>query len=220
MTGRRVAWVTVALLVTGCVPPWWRMPPLDPTLTLAAHRESRGVVFDRLAPDGAAELVPSGSPWDPATRLEQAHVPVAIIACRGSRATVQSARSPSTTLGAVDAEWDQGAIRFVLRPITGVVRTSVFHRIGGGDPPVLRRFARTVFDLRGDYRADVQDPTGSLVGWIRVRIGRYQPYPRIYDGVVPPFVDGALVAAMVQMLDAEISHIDDRILSDVYMGLN
>jgi len=212
--------LAILVLVAGCQPPWWQAQPLDPVVTFAAHRESRGVVIDRLAGDGSALLIPAGSPWNPETRLEQRHTPVATIYPEGSQATVRSADGATgRLLGHVEAQWDAGAIRFLLRPSTGdAIRTSVFHRLGTTTEPPLHRYAKTVFDLHGDYRADLQDASGTTVGWMRVQVGRYQAYTRIYDGVIPPSVDGALVAAAAQMLDSEIDHIEANASTNVYLN--
>jgi len=220
MTGSRGVWVVMMALVAGCLPPWWHVPPLDPRVTFAAHRESRGLVIDRLSSssDGPAELVAAGSPWDPAFRLEQRHGPAAIISSRNGRAAVRTEGASSSLLGQVDAELDDGAIRLTLQPGPGeVVRTTVFHRLGGGQGEALGRSARSVLEVRGEYRADLKDASGALIGWLRVRVGKYQPYPRIYDGVVPSSVNGALVVAATQMLDAEIDHIEASVPSDVYL---
>jgi hypothetical protein len=218
----RVVWALVLALAAGCLPPlppWWNVPPLDPAVTFAAHRESRGLVIDRLSADGPATLVAIGSPWDPAFRLEQQHGTSAIISSRNGRATVRSADGASAQLlGQVDAELDEGAIRFMLQPGPGeVLRTTIFHRLGGGEGRALRRSVKSNLEIRGEYRADLQDASGALVGWLRVRVGKYQAYTRIYDGVVPRSVDGPLVAAAAQMLDAEIDHIEASVANDVYL---
>jgi hypothetical protein len=98
-----------------------------------------------------------------------------------------------------------------------MVRTTVFHRLGRAQGEALGRSARSVLEVRGEYRADLNDESGALIGWLRVRVGKYQAYPRIYDGVVPSSVDEALVVAATQMLEAEIDHIEANVPSDVYL---
>jgi hypothetical protein len=217
MKRSRVVLVLVPMLAAGCLPPWWHTPPLDPTVTFAAHRESRGLVIDRLG-DGPATLVAAGSPFDPSFRLESRYGPARKISTRHGRATVRSGEEGSERLiGQVDAELDGGAIHFTLQPGPGeVVRTTVFHRLGSSRGEALSRSAKNAIEVRGEYRADLQSASGSLIGWLRVRVGKYQPYPRIYDGVVPSSIDGAFVVAVAQMLDAEIDHIEASAPSDPY----
>jgi len=218
MKGSRVVCGIVLALAAGCLPPWWHTPPLDPTVTFAAHRESRGLVIDRLNDAGSAELVAEGPPWDPSFRLERQHGRTAVISSRNGRATVRLGEGASASLvGQVDAELDGGAIRFTLQPGPGeVVRTTVFHRIGA-QGETLRRSAKNILEVRGEYRADLTSASGALIGWLRVRVGKYQAYTRIYDGVVPSSIDGALVAATVQLLDAEIDHLEANVPNDVYL---
>jgi len=218
MKRSRVVLATVLVLAAGCLPPWWHTPPLDPTVTFAAHRESRGLVIDRLG-DGPATLVAAGGPWDPSLRVEQRYAPTRVIYSRHGRATVRTGdEGGGRLLGQVDAELDGGAIHFTLQPGPGeVVRTTVFHRLGASQGQALGRSVKNVLEVRGEYRADLKSASGSLIGWLRVRVGKYQPYPRIYDGVVPSSIDGALVVAAAQLLDEEIDHIEANVPNDTYL---
>src|SRR5262249_28834180 len=89
------------------------------------------------------------------------------------------------------------------------VTSAVFTRPGGGTATsVLTRDAQTILDVRGRYQAALHDATGATVGWLRLRIGPYEPAPRIYEGALPAGVSEALAVAAVISLASEIDWIE------------
>src|SRR6184192_3118588 len=187
--------------------------PVDPDVTFAAHDEHGRMVVDRLPGDGAAV----------ATFVLRRDGETISALWLGAPGEVEVRASPSRSaplLGTVDASRDDGAIRLSLRPAGGAaLRTDVLERTSpGGGPAVLTRTAQTVLDVRGTYRAEVRDAAGKPAGWLRVRIGPYQPAPRIYDGVLPSgFPPGLAVAAAIAV-GSEVDWIEAHAI-DVYRGV-
>src|SRR5262249_17729489 len=119
-------------------------------------------------------------------------------------------RGSDRPLGQVRPTWDDNAICFHLEPSGGEpIVSDVFSRTeGGGGPPVLTRDAQTILDVRGRYQAALRDATRAEVGWIRVRIGPYEPAPRIYEAKLPPGVSEEFAVAAVISLASEIDWIE------------
>jgi hypothetical protein len=113
-------------------------------------------------------------------------------------------------LGQVRPTWDDNAIRLHLEPPGGEpIVSDVFSRTeGGGGPPVLTRAVQTILDLRGRYQAPLRDARGVEVGWMRLRIGPYEPAPRIYEATLPAGVSEGLAVAAVLSLAAELDWIE------------
>jgi hypothetical protein len=98
------------------------------------------------------------------------------------------------------------------------MQSTAFDRIDGRVvTAALSSQAQTVLDVRGTYRAQLQDSTGAAVGWLRVQISPYQAATRIYDGVVPPSLNGPLATAAVALVDYDVDYIEGHAL-DVYQG--
>ena len=220
--GRRTVLVLVAAVGCAFHPPH---VPVDPDVTFAAHEEHGRVVVDRLPGDGAAVATPPGWLRRPggATFVLRRDGETISALWLGAPGEVEVRASPSRSaplLGTVDASRDDGAIRLSLRPAGGAaLRTDVLERTSpGGGPAVLTRTAQTDLDVRGTYRAEVRDAAGKPAGWLRVRIGPYQPAPRIYDGVLPSgFPPGLAVAAAIAV-GSEVDWIEAHAI-DVYRGV-
>src|SRR5262249_18752350 len=105
-------------------------------------------------------------------------------------------------LGDIRPSWDDNAIRLHIEPPDGQrVTSAAFTRPGGGRATsVLPRDAQTILDVRGRYQAALRDATGATVGWLRLRIGPYEPAPRVYEGALPASVSEALAVAAVLSL--------------------
>ena len=213
------ALATLALLA-GCMTPGAIKP--EPGVNFTAHRVSSGLAIDRL-PDGrVGKLVSSGQWRGPRWVLEQKGAPAAAIWSAPGDYTVR--RSPSdgsALIGHVTAAWTEGAIALTFRPAWGPsVTSTLFNRLGSRAPEVLRMYAKTQLDVRGDYRATLYDAAQNDVGWLRLRVSPYQDAPRIYDGNIPSSLDAALVVAAAQMLDREVDYIENHAAEDVYEGLH
>lgn len=215
-----VIFLPFVLLLAGCFAA--KVPiSLDAEATFTAHRERGGLAIDRAR--AAEPVVLEAQSWfrtrgGPTFVLRVGKDRVAELSLVGSgRALVRRPTEPATT-SQVDGAWDDGAIRLTFVP-AGVppFHTDVFAREGVGAPAALSRTAETILDVRGTYRASVRDSQGAPVGWFRVRVGPYQPAPRIYDARLPAEIDDGLAAAAALLLDTEISWIEDHAL-DVYRG--
>ena len=67
------------------------------------------------------------------------------------------------------------------------------------------------------YRAEVRDAQGNPIGWLRVRIAPPEGTSRIYDGFLPPALDGPLAAAAAELVNVDVDDIETHAI-DVYEG--
>ena len=67
---------------------------------------------------------------------------------------------------------------------------------------------RNLLDIRGRYQATLRDATGAEVGWLRLRIGPYEPAARIYEAKLPAGVSDNLGVAAVLSLASELDWIE------------
>jgi len=215
--------VFALVAVVGCALSPARVP-VEPDVTFAAHEEHGRVVVDRLPGDGAAVATPPGwfRLWGGPTfvlRREGEAISALWRAAPGEVRVRASAARTAALIGTVEPSHEDGAVRLTLHPAGAApLRTDVLERTSpGGGPPRLTRTAQTVLDVRGTYRAEVRDAAGKPAGWLRVRIGPYQPAPRIYDGVLPSEVPPGLAVAAVVAVGSEIDWIEDHALN-VYRG--
>jgi hypothetical protein len=198
--------------------------PVDPNVDFAAHVAHRGLVVDEMPGASPALLVPAGrQSWGGGPRflLQARDQTIAALwfPQAGQMIVRQTVDPHSPLIGEIDAAWSQGAIHLTFKPADGrTLQTGTFDRIDGRiATAALSSQAQTVLDVRGVYRADVRDADGKPVGWLRVQISSHQPAERIYDGVLPPALNGSLAAAAVAVLDADVSEIE-RHAADVYVG--
>ena len=159
-----------------------RAVPLDSDATFAMHQENRTFVMDR--PRSGAPAVVTAAEWlrlpgDPAWALRRNEQTRAAYWIDGNAGTTARAglRSSDRPLGDVRPTWDDNAIRLHIEPSGGQpVVSDVFAATeNGGGPAVLTRDTQTILDVRGRYQAALRDATGVQVGWMRLRIGPYQP---------------------------------------------
>ena len=199
-------------LVCGC---GVRAVPLDSDATFAMHQENRTFVMDR--PRSGAPAVVTAAEWlrlpgDPAWALRRNEQTRAAYWIDGNAGTTARAglRSSDRPLGDVRPTWDDNAIRLHIEPSGGQpVMSDVFAATeNGGGPDVLTRDTQTILDVRGRYQAALRDATGVQVGWMRLRIGPYQPAPRIYEAKLPAGVSEDLAVAAVISLASEIDWIE------------
>ena len=192
-----------------------RAVPLDSDATFAMHQESRTFVVDR--PRSGPPAVVTAAEWlrtpgDPAWALRQNGEPRAAFWLDGNAGTTARAGllASDRPLGAVRPTWDDNAIRLHLEPPDGPpIASDVFARTeSSGGSPVLTRDAQTILDVRGRYLAALRDATGAEVGWLRLRIGPYEPAPRIYEAKLPAGVSEGLAVAAVLSLASEIDWIE------------
>jgi len=192
-----------------------RAIPLDSDATFAMHQENRTFVVDR--PRSGTPAVVTAAEWvrlpgEPAWALRRNGQTLAAFWIDGNagmiaRAGLQASDRP---LGRVRPSWDDNAIRLHLEPPGGQpVKSGVFRRTeSGGGTSVLTRDTQTILDVRGRYQAALHDATGAQVGWVRLRIGPYEPAPRIYEAKLPVGVSDELAVAAVLSLASEIDWIE------------
>jgi hypothetical protein len=192
-----------------------RAVPLDSDATFAMHQENRTFVMDR--PRSGAPAVVTAAEWlrlpgDPAWALRRNEQTRAAYWIDGNAGTTARAGllSSDRLLGDVRPTWDDNAIRLHIEPSGGQPVTSdVFAATeNGGGPAALTRDTQTILDVRGRYQAALRDATGVQVGWMRLRIGPYQPAPRIYEAKLPAGVSEDLAVAAVISLASEIDWIE------------
>src|SRR5262249_59315924 len=78
----------------------------------------------------------------------------------------------------------------------------------GGGPGAVSRAAQRILDVGGRYRAALRDATGAEVGWLRLRVGPYEPAARIYEAKLPAGVSDDLAIAAVISLASELDWIE------------
>jgi hypothetical protein len=228
--GDRSSLAPVAVICAACiacsVP---RMPSqdaraasaLNPQATFAAHQVHAGFVLDRLQPDATgvveqANVINWG--FVPEFRVRTAAGDVGDLRLT-SPASVTVRESGVRNAGQVAPAWDNGAIRFTLRPATGApLRFGPFERIdGGAGYSVLSRNALTLLDVEGTYRATVFDEHDQPVGWWEVEV--VEPFrPHVFVGVLPGTSPAAQAGVMLA-LNSEIDWIENHVL-DVWRGLS
>lgn len=192
--------------------------------TFAVHQENRRFVVDRpvaATPDLVEPASWLRAPGGPAWALRRGEQTVAGYWIVGDAGTVARSglASGAPPLGQVHATWDDNAIRVHLDPpgASGIV-SDVFARTdGGGGTAALSRSAHSVLDVRGRFRAALRDAKGTEVGWLSLRIGPYEPAPRIFEAALPVGVTEALGVAAVLSLATELDSIEAHTLN-VYEG--
>ncbi len=205
------------VLSTGCLHP--AHVSVDPDVTFAAHQERAGLLIDRMGAGVTGEVVPTAFRWsgDPAFVLRSGGRSIAglWVVAPASVEVRHTESQDAPVIAAVEPGWDDNAIRLTLRQPDGPTwRTDIFERTEGATLP-LTRAAKDVIELRGTFRADVRDAKGEPVGWLRVRMGPYQPASRIYDGILPSTLSRELAVAAAVALSNEIDWIQDHTV-DVY----
>jgi hypothetical protein len=192
-----------------------RTIPLDSDASFGMHQDNRRFVVDR--PKSSPPAAVTAAEWlripgAPAWALRLNGETRAAYWIDGNAGT--TARAGASTgdrpLGDVRPSWDDNAIRLQIQPPDGQpLKSDVFARVEeGGGTSVLSRSAQTILDVRGRYRAALRDATGAEVGWVRLRIGPYEPAPRIYEAKLPAGVSDDLAVAAVISLASEIDWIE------------
>jgi len=196
---------------------------IDPSANFGAHVVHGGLDVDRFPGGGAGQVAPPSwfrRPGAPALVVESDGKRLGALWVSADRVVVRPGLSETPPLvGDVTKSWDDGAVRLALRSSDGpALRSDALRRTQStGGPDVLSRNAQTVIDVRGSYEAPVREANGTAVGWVRVRIGPYQPAARIYEASLPATVSPALAAAVAVALDGEIDWIEAQSLN-VYKG--
>jgi len=190
---------------------------LDPQATFAAHQVHAGFVLDRLQPDATGVVEQAHViNWVPEFRVRTGGGDVGHLRLTAP-ASVRVREVGVKEAGDVAPAWDNGAIRFTLRPAAGPpLRFGLFERIGGGAGySVLSRNMLTLLDVQGIYRATVFDVHDQPVGWWEVNV--VEPFrPRVFAGALPR-MSPAAEAGLMLALSSEIDWIEDHAL-DVYRG--
>jgi hypothetical protein len=192
-----------------------RMIPLQSDASFGMHQENRTFVVDR--PTSSPPAVVTAAEWlrtpgDPAWALRRDGAPRAGYWIDGNASTTARAglQASDKPLGDVRPSWDDNAIRLQLAPPGGqTIKSDVFARAEDqGGTPVLTRAAQTILDVRGRYQAALRDVTGAEVGWLRLRVGPYEPAARIYEAKLPAGVSDDLAVAAVLSLASELDWIE------------
>jgi hypothetical protein len=197
-----------------------RTIPVDSDVTFAMHQENRVFVVDRPL-SGAPALVTAAewlrTPGDPAWALRRDGKTLAAYWIDGNAGTTARAglRASDQPLGDVRPSWDDNAIRLHIDPAEGQpIASDVFARTdGGGGTAALSRNSRTILDVRGRYQATLRDAKGTEVGWLRLRIGPYEPAARVYEATLPAGVSEGLAVGAVLSLADEIDWIEGHTLN-------
>jgi hypothetical protein len=194
--------------------------PPDSDVTFAMHQENRVFVVDRPL-SGTPALVTAAEwlrvPGDPAWALRRDGETLAAYWIDGNAGTTARAGLlvSDQPLGDVRPSWDDNAIRLHIEPPDGQpIQSDVFARTnGGGGTAALSRSAQTILDVRGRFQATLRDANGAEVGWLRIRIGPYEPAARIYEATLPAGVSERLAVAAVLSLADEIDWIEGHTLN-------
>jgi hypothetical protein len=192
-----------------------RAIPLDSDASFAMHQENRTFVVDR--PRSGTPAVVTAAEWvrlpgAPAWALRRNGETLAGYWIDGNAGTTARAGllASDRSLGDVRPTWDNNAIRLHIEPPGGEpVVSDVFARTeSGGATSVLTRDTETILDVRGRYQAALRNAAGAEVGWMRLRIGPYQPAARIYEAKLPAGMSEDLAVAAVISLASEIDWIE------------
>jgi hypothetical protein len=199
-------------IVCGCGA---RAIPLQSDASFGMHQGNRTFVVDR--PSSSPPAVVTAAEWlwtpgAPAWALRRNGETLATYWIDGNAGTTARAgsRGSDRALGAIRPSWDDNAIRLQIEPPGGqAIKSDVFARTqDGGGTAVLSRAAQTILDVRGRYQAALRDATGAEVGWLRLRVGPYEPAARIYEAKLPAGVSDDLAVAAVISLASEIDWIE------------
>ncbi len=211
----------VLTFIGGCAPALHAIA-VDPDVDFAAHTAHRGLIIDRMVGGSPAVLVPHPG-WftDNPVLLEDNGETIAAMWLKDlAHATVRNAPDRGAPVtGRVETTRQDGAIRLAFALADGeTYGTGRFHRVDfASGAPFLGSDVTTVLDVRGLYRAEVRDAQGNPIGWLRVRIEPPEGALRIYDGVLPPALDGAVGAAAVELVNLDVDDIEGHAV-DVYQG--
>ena len=202
----------IAAVACGCGA---RAIPLQSDASFGMHQENRTFVVDR--PRSSPPAAVTAAEWlripgAPAWALRHNGETLAAYWIDGNAGTTARA-GPSTgdrPLGAVRPSWDDNAIRLqIVLPDGQPLKSDVFARAEDeGGTPILSRAAQTNLDVRGRYQAALRDATGAEVGWLRLRVGPYEPAARIYEAKLPAGVSDDLAVAAVISLASELDWIE------------
>ena len=185
----------------------------DPQATFVAHESNGVLVVDRV-PEGQRTPVQPRGTW----RLGSVtYVPSeagagdwTLSLDAPGEVTIAHARRQGTYERVVPS-WDENAIRLTLeRNERPLLRTDVLARVAGAGTSHFSRLAVLSVDARGTYEGDVRDRVGTRVGWLRLRVGASDAHV-VCEGVLPPDVDEAMVAATLLALVSEVDWIENHV---------
>jgi len=211
----------VLILIAGCAAPL-RAITVEPDVDFAAHTERHALVVDRMGDGDPAVLLPhTGWFTENPFLLEQDGKTVAAVWVKdNAHVTVrQEPDRSSPVTGRVEATRQDGAIRLSFTLADGsTYGTGRFHRVDfSSGPAFLGVPANTVLDVRGMYRAEVRDVHGQPIGWLRVRVDPPEGTFRVYDGDLPPALDGPLGVAAAELVNVDVDDMAAH-ATDVYIG--
>src|SRR5262245_54295506 len=228
-TGCRPSLAPVVLIYGVCIACGAVAPPtadeisraasdLNPEATFAAHQVHAGFVLDRLQRDAPGVVEQANINWTGIAKFRvRTGEGTAGDLWLTAPASVTVREAGAREAGDVAPTWDNGAIRFTLRPSTGSpLRLGPFERVGGGAGySVLSRNALTLLDVAGIYRATAFDAHDQPVGWLEVKV--VEPFrPRVFEGVLPG-MSATAEAGVMLALNSEIDWIENHSL-DGYRG--
>lgn len=200
------------------------LPDLDPSADFAAHTAENGLVVDRNL-DGRRVLV-AEAPAGPFARgpqlvVQSGDTTVAGIWLRDTDHLIvrRAADADAPLVGRVQATWDKGLLRLVLKSADGqTYATSRFRRMDiQREPEALGEEDQSLLDVDGTYQAVFRDAAGLPVGWLRVRIDPSRQFVHVYYGDLPHSLDPTLVTAAAALLDANVTDLETH-ATNPYLG--
>lgn len=217
-----LACAATALLAACAVPR--ALPDVDPGVDFAAHADTDGLVVDRntdgrrvLVTDANTALFRSG----PQLVVQSGDTTVAGLWLKDDdHLTVRRSTDAGAPLvGRVQATWENGLLRLVLKTADGeTYATSRFRRMDAQrQPKALGEEDESLLDVDGSYQAVFRDASGRPVGWLRVRIDPSRQFVHVYYGEVPRSLDPTLVTAAAALLDADVNDLEEH-AANPYIG--
>ena len=212
----------VALLSSCAVPR--ALPDIDPTADFAAHAAREGLVVDRNT-DGRKVLVTDADGGlfarGPQLVVRSDGTTVAGIWLRDTDHLIvrRAADVDAPLVGRVQATWENGLLRLVLKSAEGeTYATSRFRRMDlQREPEALGEEDESLLDVDGTYQTVLRDAAGLPVGWLRVRIDPSRQYVHVYYGDLPHSLDPTLVTAATALLDVNVTDLEEH-AENPYIG--
>ena len=204
--------LVLALLISSCTPRT-RFLSGDPDATFVGHEANGILVIDRM-PGGQPITVQPRRSWRRGTVI---YVPSedgvgdwTLSLDAPGEVTIAHAKTQDTYERVVPS-WDDDAIRLTLeRNELPLLRTDVLARVAGAGTSHFSRLAVLSVDVSGTYEGVVRDRVGTRIGWLRLQVGANGAHV-VCEGLLPPDVGEAVIAATLLALASEVDWIEDHV---------